>query len=149
MKKVILLISILIILSNCAGYKPIFFNKDANFYISEIKSDDSGISRQITKNLDPYKNPNNKLNLNLELLSEKSEIVKSRDNKGDPQLFEMIVEVKVKISQENKIENQIFSESFTYNNQTNKFELSQYKKNIEVNLTNKIIENLIIKLNTY
>ena len=38
-------------------------------------------------------------------------------------------------------------DSFTYNNNSNKFELAQYQKNIEKNLTNKIAEEIIVFLN--
>ena len=39
-----------------------------------------------------------------------------------------------------------FKENFTFNNQSNKLELNQYKKNMETNLINKIFENLILEL---
>ncbi len=39
-----------------------------------------------------------------------------------------------------------FSEDFTYNNNQNKFELSQYQKNIEMNLINEITEKIFIFL---
>ena len=35
MRKIFIVI-ILLILNNCAGYKPIFSSKDVNFYIGEI-----------------------------------------------------------------------------------------------------------------
>ena len=41
---------------------------------------------------------------------------------------------------------EIIGENFVYNNQTNKFELEQYKKTIEDDLITKIFEKLIIKL---
>ena len=41
-----------------------------------------------------------------------------------------------------------FVENFNYNNQTSKLDLNRYKKNIEENLTNKIYENVILKLQT-
>ena len=39
------------------------------------------------------------------------------------------------------------SNNFTYNNLDNKFDLSQYQKNIEKNLTNKIIDEIRVFLN--
>ena len=49
MKK-ILLITIILLLNNCAGYKPIFSNKDTNFRIVQINNlNNDMISREITK----------------------------------------------------------------------------------------------------
>ena len=39
-----------------------------------------------------------------------------------------------------------FISDFTYNNKENKFDLSQYQKEIEENLINKIIEKIYIFL---
>ena len=41
-----------------------------------------------------------------------------------------------------------FNSSFTYNNLENKFDLSEYQKNIEKNLINKMVEEIFIYLNT-
>ena len=41
-----------------------------------------------------------------------------------------------------------FTESFNYENSSNKFDLKQYEKNIENNLTNKIIGNITLYLYT-
>ena len=39
-----------------------------------------------------------------------------------------------------------FSANFTYNNTKNKFSLNQYKRNIENNLIDKIIDEILIFL---
>ena len=39
-----------------------------------------------------------------------------------------------------------FTSNFTYNNIENKFDFSQYQKNIEINLINGIIEEIFIFL---
>ena len=41
-----------------------------------------------------------------------------------------------------------FVEKFTVNNQSNKFELNQYKKNIQSTMVDKIYEDFILKLRT-
>ena len=49
--------------------------------------------------------------------------------------------------EENKIiKSKDFSSSFTYNNIENKFDLTQYQKSIELNLINKISEEIFIFL---
>ena len=58
----------------------------------------------------------------------------------------MIISVEVQIIKNNVIKNtKNFSENFSYSNNSNKFSLDQYEKDIEKNLINKIIENI----NTY
>tara|TARA_B110000261_G_C12838963_1_gene259478 strand:+ start:334 stop:507 length:174 start_codon:yes stop_codon:yes gene_type:complete len=47
---------------------------------------------------------------------------------------------------EKTVKTKEFSANFTYNNIDNKFNLSQYQKNIENNLTNKIIDEVKIFL---
>ena len=46
---------------------------------------------------------------------------------------------------EKTVKTKEFSANFTYNNIDNKFNLSQYQKNIENNLTNKIIDDSLEK----
>jgi hypothetical protein len=41
-----------------------------------------------------------------------------------------------------------FSSNFTYNNIKNKFDLKQYQKNVEINLINKITEEIFTFLKT-
>ena len=44
------------------------------------------------------------------------------------------------------MEKYIFVEKFNFNNQTNKFELAQYRKITEKNLIDKIFENILNEL---
>ena len=55
----------------------------------------------------------------------------------------MNIKVEVKLIENYKVKKEInFEEYFNYNNNSNKFELKQYEKNIEDNLIEKNIENL-------
>ena len=59
----------------------------------------------------------------------------------------MVINSNIKITLKDSDDLDInFQEKFVYNNQTNKFELEQYKKTIEDDLITKIFEKLIIKL---
>ena len=67
MKKIIL-ISLIIFLSNCAGYKPIFTSDQTNFYIEKIEiSDDNKLVRKLIKNLKPYSVENGKQSITLKV----------------------------------------------------------------------------------
>ena len=79
-------------------------------------------------------------------MGKRKKIVSSKDEKGNPQLLTMIISVEVQIIKNNVIKNtKNFSKNFSYSNNSNKFGLAQYEKDIEKNLINKIIENI----NTY
>ena len=146
MKKIIL-ISLVIFLSNCAGYKPIFTSDQTNFYIEKIEiSDDNKLVRKLVKNLKPYSIDNGKQSITLKLDLSKQENVIMKDAKGDPASYEIKIKLNVDVITKDGNNKLNFEENFTFNNQSNKFELNQYKKNTETNLINKIFENLILEL---
>ena len=147
MKKIFIII-VLLILNNCAGYEPIFSSKDVNFYIGEITiKEDNKLIRNIVKNLKPYTIQNDKRRINLELNLDIKEAITLKDTKGNTVSEEMEIVLEVKTSLENNDRiNFNFSEKFTFNNQSNKFELNQYKKRIQINLVEKIHQDLIMRL---
>jgi hypothetical protein len=169
MKKIIL-ISFIIFLSNCVGYKPIFTSGQVNFYINKIEiSDDNKLTRKLIKNylIDTYNGKklnlqsngrsggttnlyfeNGKQSIALKLDLNKQENVIMKDAKGDPASYEIKIELNVDVITKESIKKLNFRENFTFNNQSNKFELNQYKNNTETNLINKIFENLILELRT-
>ena len=146
MKKIIL-ISLIIFLSNCAGYKPIFTSGQTNFYIEKIEiTNDNKLVRKLIKSLKPFSVENGKQSITLKLNLNKQENVIMRDAKGDPASYEIKIELNVDVITKDGTSKLNFRENFTFNNQSNKFELNQYKKNMETNLTNRIFENLILEL---
>ena len=61
----------------------------------------------------------------------------------------MIISLTINILNKNNYEinkTKSFTEKFDYNNNSNKFSLKQYEKDIEDNLINKIIERSILYL---
>ena len=144
--KSILLILLFFILANC-GFEPIYSSKKSNFNIGEIKIISKDKFNSIIKNnLKNISNNESQNKFDLIINSEKNRIISSKDAKGDPQLLTMIISVDIQIIKDNVIKNEkSFSQNFNYSNISNKFSLTQYEKDIEKNLINKIIENL----NTY
>ena len=149
MKK-ILSFFILIALCSCSGYSPIFSSKQTNFYIDKIIiTEDDKLIRKIVKNLKPYTINNGKRKIELELDLKLNETVILRDEKGDMASEEMKITLDIKsILQDKKVMKFRISEKFLFNNQSNKFELNQYKKNVQSNMMDKIYEELIIELRT-
>ena len=144
--KSILLILLFFILANC-GFEPIYSSKKSNFNIGEIKIISKDKFNSIIKNnLKNISNNESQNKFDLIINSEKKRIISSKDTKGNPQLLTMIISVEVQIIKDNVIKNKKnFSQDFSYSNNSNKFSLAQYEKDIEKNLINKIIENI----NTY
>ena len=142
-----LLILLLIILNNC-GFKPIYSSKENNFYINKISFDKKNKSNSIIKNnLLNYSNKKGTNQIDLNISTKKEIRVASRDTKGNPKIFTMTIEIDATINKNSSsLINKKFIETFNYENTSKKFELSQYEKNIEKNLINKIIENIILYL---
>ena len=69
----------------------------------------------------------------------------SKDKAGNTKIYNLTIISNVSLKDKKKIINsKNFTSSFSYNNISNKFELEQYKRNIEQNLTNKIAEEISI-----
>ena len=138
-------------LFGCAGYEPLFSTKNLSYYIVDIENVNSdNVTQKISKNLDNNRvKIDNKKGYLLKISSSKNSAVVSRDTKGQVTNYEMIVNVEVKVFNNNSLVplNILqFNENFTYKNQTNKSNLNQYKINIMNNMINTISRDIIIKL---
>lgn len=135
----------------CAGYEPLFSTKDLPFYIEEIKNvNEDIVTKKISKNINnnQLKN-NNKIIYLLEIESTIDNNISSKDSKGNPLSYNMVLKVKVKVINKNDellINTSRFKKSFDYNNQTNKYDLNAYKKTIVENMANKISQEILINL---
>ena len=148
MKKLIFVVIALFMLNNC-GYSPIYSSKNNNFYIDISQKDRSKLNSKIEKNIKKFSNQNSENTIQLEISSNKKINTISKDKKGDPSRFNMTISLTINILNKNNYEinkTKSFTEKFDYNNNSNKFSLKQYEKDIEDNLINKIIERSIIYL---
>ena len=148
MKKLIFVVIALFMLNNC-GYSPIYSPKNNIFYIDVSQKDRSKLNSKIENNIKKFSNQNNENIIQLEISSNKKINIISKDKKGDPSRFSMIISLTINILNKNNYEinkTKSFTEKFDYNNNSNKFSLKQYEKDIEDNLINKVIERSIIYL---
>tara|TARA_B100000768_G_C11151495_1_gene320505 strand:+ start:308 stop:769 length:462 start_codon:yes stop_codon:yes gene_type:complete len=148
MKKIKILIIMLIpfLMSSC-GYQPIFLKKDINLNVLSIKKiGNQKINTTIIKNIEILNNSNKSgKKINVEISSQDSNETISKDKKGVATKFLMSLNINIKIyDQENLLKEKSFNKEFVYNNSENKFDLNQYKKQIQSNLLNKIIEEISI-----
>ena len=140
-----ILIFFLFTLSSC-DYKPILSYKNYKFSINVDKiTGDEKVNSIITNNLNNLKG--NEKEFYVTLSSKKEKNIISKDSKGDPSIFELIINVnyKVKLNGEIIIENNILRKT-TYNNISDKFELENYEKNMIDNLSRNISDRIVFSI---
>ena len=141
-------ISILLffILTSC-GYSPIFSAKSTNFKILNLSLEgNKKINRIIDNKLKNYKkNQKAERIYVVKINSKKNKKIISKDTKGNPDKFnlELLVSIEVE-NQDNNKNKKNFIKNISYNNLSNKFELSEYENNIEESLALNISEEIII-----
>ena len=148
MKKIIFIVIALFMLNNC-GYTPINSSKNNNFYIEISQKDRNKLNSKIENNIKKYSNQNSENTIELEISSSKKINVTSKDSKGDPSKFQMTVTLNINILSKNNYKinkTKNFLSNFNYNNNSNKFSLKQYEKEIENILINRITEESVIYL---
>ena len=135
----------LLLLSSCA-YEPVLNNKNYEFSINVDKiNGDQKINSIIIENFYNLKGKEKKYDLTISSTKEKNII--SKDSKGDPSIFELIINVNYRVEKDGKtlIVNKI-NRKTTYNNITDKFELENYEKSITDNLSKSISDKIIFSI---
>ena len=150
MKFLISIVILSIILTNC-GFKPIYGSKNSNFEIIEIiNENENKNSFAIEKMVMTLSNQGavNKVKLEMNYKQTFSTILK--DNKGDPSKKKLSISVNLIVKNEkNKVlTNKKFREEFSYDVQSDKFNMAQYEDNITNNLNNEISNDIIFLLGT-
>ena len=150
MKSFISIIILSIILTNC-GFKPIYSAKNSNFEIVEIlNKNENKNSFAIEKMITSHSNQDAVNKVKLELNYEQTFATILKDSKGDPSKKKLSISVSlvVKNEQDNVLINKNFSEEFSYDVQSDKFNMAQYEDNITNNLNNKVSNDIIFLLGT-
>ena len=132
----------LFILFSCS-YEPILNKKNYQFSINLINASGDKLINSIIVNR--FDNLNgNKKKYDLTFTSKKEKNIISKDSKGDPTMFELLVVVNYNVKIDGKIilERNI-KRNNTYNNISDKFELEKYEKSIIINLSNSISNNIV------
>ena len=137
---------IYLVLVSC-GFQSIYLSDKSNFSfnksnaVGEIK-----ISKEIISNLRSLKRDNGEYELIIETIFKKN--VSSKNKKGDPEVFDMNLDVNVTLKKDNDILRNKFREKLSYNNLKSKFELKQHENNLKSNLVQKITRDILIYLNS-
>ena len=150
MKFIIPTIILSIILTNC-GFKPIYSSKKSNFEIIEIiNENENKNSFDVEKMIMSLSNQESIRKFKLEMNYKQTFSTILKDSKGDPSKKKLSISVNLVIKNEegNILTSKNFSEEFSYDVQSDKFNMGQYEDNITNNLNNKISNDIIFLLGT-
>ena len=130
------------------GFEPIYSSKNINFSIDEIQKKNNPLNNEFARTLKTFSNSDVDNKLIIEIESKKYVETKSKDSKGNPNVYElsMILNIGIKEKNNNNFIKKEFKQSINFNNQDDKFQLSQYQKELEQLLINKIIDDVLIYL---
>ena len=152
LKKIIFLFSLLLLLG--CGYKPIYSSKELStkydFSIQTISFlGKANINQLVKNNLNNYlKLEGKSKNFDLIINSKINRNITTKNSQGNAEKYNMEISLELKvIEDEIIIDGKNFIKKFEYNNQSNKFNLNQYEKNLQKSLVFKISEEIIFYIN--
>ena len=137
---------IYLILVSC-GFQSIYVSNNSNFSFNKSNAlGEIKISKDIISNFDGLKKDDGEYELIIESIFKKN--VSSKNKKGDPEVFDMSLDVNVTLKKDNEILKNKFREKLSYNNLKSKFELKQQENNLKSNLVQEITQDILIYLNS-
>ena len=147
-RKIILLF--LFLLSSC-GYEAIHSKKNSVNYIFSVSElsfvGEKTVNQKIKQKLNNYTQNKKDKDFILRISSTSEKIILAKNIAGDATSFKNKVSINIKVLMSNKLENNfIITESFNYNNISNKFNLKKYEEEIKNNLAEAATDKLIFKL---
>ena len=134
---------ILLFFLNGCGFKPILTGSDYNFLIKIDSMSGSGEINSKIENKLKVLDGTKKL-FNLSLNSRETKNVLSKDSKGDPNILELVINLNYKLSTNGKIlVNKTLTQRSSYNNISDKFELSKSEDILKDNLVENLVSDII------
>ena len=133
---------ILLFINGC-GYKPILVGTDYDF---SIKVGNSSGNEYINSNIE------NKLKVlkgikktyKMDIISNETKRILSKDSKGDPTILEIVINLNYKLIEGGKVlVNRSLTQRSTYNNISDKFELSKSENILRDNLVENLVSDII------
>ena len=141
--KILTLIWLLVFLSSCS-YEPVYSLKNISFSIEKISSKDTKLDRNFSEALKILSNTDANKKFNLDIKSEKVKTIKTKNSKGDPEIYELTLKLSIQVTnQMGKKINTNLQRSINFNNETDKFKLRQYEKELEKILFNRLVEDAL------
>ena len=149
LKKTFLLVSFLFF-SSC-GYEAMHSKKNNStfdFSISKISLEgDRDFNLEIKQRLNNYTLSKKEKDFTLKIRTTSNKIIIAKNLAGDPTDFKNTITMYVDVLIENSIKKTlIIKENFNYTNNSNKFSLKRYEKDIKSNLAESSAKKLVFKL---
>jgi len=149
MNKILIKIVALVLIfeTTSCTYEPIFLEKNYNFEIENtFFAGEKKINKVIENKLKFIRTAegSNKNKYVLNIDSEKKRSILSKNSKGDPLKFEMVILVKYQLIKNGEILiNNTIKKNNIYNNEADQFKLEQNEKIILENISSSISDNII------
>ena len=128
------------------GYAPIYqSDQKLNIKLDTITSSgDKSINREIVKNLEKYRDSDTNNIFDLSINSTKREDIVTKDKKGNATSFKLTLKVDINLSNNSNGKNftKKFTKDMSFNSKNNKFELDQYRINLEKNMISQILQDI-------
>ena len=144
-KKVFNTLSLLILLFflNGCGFKPILSGSDYNFLIQVDNMSGNGqINSKIENKLKVLDGTKRLFKLSLNSIENKN--ILSKDSKGDPKILELVINLNYKLSEnEEMLIDRSITQRSSYNNISDKFELSKSESILKDNLVENLVSDII------
>ena len=129
------------------GFQSIYVSDKSDFSFNKSNAlGDINISKDIITNLNSLREDGGEYELTIETIFNKD--VSSKNKKGDPEVFDMSLDVNVTLKKDKDILRNRFKEKLSYNNLKSKFELKQHENNLKSNLVQEITQDILIYLNS-
>jgi uncharacterized lipoprotein YehR (DUF1307 family) len=137
-------------LSSC-GYEAIYSKKNYknyNFFISKLSFiGDRDINLRMEEKLNNYTLNEKNKNFALKIFNSSTKEIAAKNTLGDAVTFKNTISTNIEVSMNGEFKNSfVIVESFIYNNNSNRFNLKRYEKEIKNNLAETIADKLILKL---
>ena len=132
----------LLFISGC-GYKPILIGSDYDFSIKvENSIGNEDINTKIENKIKILNGV--KRTFKLDFASKETKNILSKDSKGDPTILEIVINLNYKITEDSKVlVNRSLTQRSTYNNISDKFELSKSEEILKDNLIENLVSDII------
>ena len=132
------------------GYTPIYqSDKKLNIKLDIINfSGDKRTEREIVKDLEKYKDSDSDNIFDLIISANKKEDIVTKDKKGNATSYKLTLEIDINLNNDSNNKNftKKFVKGVTFNSKNNKFELDQYRANLERNMISQILRDINIYL---
>ena len=129
------------------GFQSIYVSEKSDFSFNKSNAlGDVKISKDIIRGLNSLREDGGEYELTIETVFKKD--ISSKNKKGDPEVFDMSLDVNVTLKNDNDILRNRFREKLSYNNLKSKFELKQHENNLKSNLVQEITQDILIYLNS-